>query len=184
MASSDREHITAAQHGDRAALESLFSLYLTSVYRFVYRIVGNATDADDTTQETFVKAWRALGKFDVEKNFLPWVLRIAKHTALDFMKKKNPVAFSTLTVPEENALRDAIIDHEPLPDALIDTEFTRAQVQEFVQTLPIPQQTVLFLHYQEQLTFQEIADILEESIDTVKTRHRRAVMQLRRGISE
>ncbi|MBI4159946.1 sigma-70 family RNA polymerase sigma factor [Candidatus Wolfebacteria bacterium] len=70
------------------SLELLIRRYLKPIYGFTYRYVGAGQDTEDVTQETFVKVWRNLKKFDQNKSFKTWIFSIAKNTAIDFLKKK------------------------------------------------------------------------------------------------
>ena len=89
--------------GDTKSLDLLIAKYLDVVYRLVFCYVKNAADADDLTQEVFVKVWRHLKSFETGKSFKNWVLAIAKNTALDFLKKKKDLplaAFNDTYVDE------------------------------------------------------------------------------------
>lgn len=180
MHRTDEKLVSDYLSGDRAALDVLIQHYLKPIYHFAYRMVGNAHDAEDITQDTFVKAWRHIKRFDERKSFKTWVFSIAKNTALDFLKKKKTVPFSAFENAEgDNVLIDGIADAEPLPPELFD----RADLAEFlaatVQKLSSEHRMVLVLHYNEQLNFREIAEVLREPLHTVKSRHRRAIIALR-----
>lgn len=79
--------------GDEKSLEILIQRYLKPIYSFIYRFIGNKQDAEDVTQEVFVKAWRNFKKFDQEKKFKTWIFSIAKNTAIDFLKKRRQFRF-------------------------------------------------------------------------------------------
>lgn len=180
MHRTDEQLAAGAVHGDRAALGILIQRYLTLVYRFAYRIVGNAYDAEDIAQETFVKVWKHLKRFDERKSFKTWMLSIAKNTALDFLKKKKAVPFSSLVDGEGgHAPIEEVADSEMLPSELFD----RADLVSFFAAvfakLSPHYRVVLTLHYNEQLSFREIGEVLGEPLHTVKSRHRRAIIALR-----
>lgn len=81
----DNQLIAEYLQGREQALEILINKYLGQIYGFVYRLVGKPEEAEDITQEVFVKVWRSLKKFDKEKSFKPWLFKIAKNTAMDFL---------------------------------------------------------------------------------------------------
>ncbi len=148
--------------GDTESLEILIKRYLKPIYSFTFRFVGNSQEVEDITQEVFVKVWRNLKKFDKNKKFKTWIFTIAKNTCLDWQKKKK-----TLSLYFAETLRDpSPIFNEPLDRIL--------------ERLSPKYRMVLFLRYNDHFTFREIAETLGESIDTIKTRHRRGIAILRK----
>jgi RNA polymerase sigma-70 factor (ECF subfamily) len=177
---SDSKLIGAYFKGDKEALEVLISRYLKQVYNFVYRYLDNTRDAEDITQETFVKAWRNLKKFKCDKSFKTWIFKIAHNACLDFFRKRKTVPFSDFENEEgDNALSENLTDLAPLPEEIFDQENLVEEALAAMEKLPAKTRTVLFLHYNDQFTFQEIADLLGEPLDTVKSRHRRGLIVLR-----
>ena len=85
---SDEQLINNYLKGDEKSLEILIHRYLKPIYNFVYRYVNNKQEAEDVTQEVFVKTWRNLKKFKRNKSFKTWIFSIAKNTAIDSFKKK------------------------------------------------------------------------------------------------
>ncbi|OGY41200.1 MAG: hypothetical protein A2Y82_02030 [Candidatus Buchananbacteria bacterium RBG_13_36_9] len=170
---------------DSQAFELLISRYLKPIYSFIYRLVKNADEAEDITQEVFIKVWKNLKKFDQKKSFKIWLFTIAKNTVIDFFRKKKNILFSDLA-PENDPQGSEIlaIDSQPLPDIILDQEILEKKLAEIVEILPLKSREVLFLYYKEDLTFQEISDIFGESINTIKSRHYRAILALRDSISK
>ena len=74
--------------GDENSLEILIGQYLKPIYSFIYRYVGNASEAEDITQEVFVRVWKNLKKFDQNKKFKTWIFGIAKNASIDWLRKK------------------------------------------------------------------------------------------------
>lgn len=169
--------------GDEEALELLIKRYLKPVYGFVFRYVNNRVDAEDLAQETFFRLWRNLKKFQPEKSFKSWLFTIAKNAAIDFLKKKKTVPFSAFTnednEDEKNSIIETLADPAPLPDELFDRQNLANELNAAINQLSLKYQTVLFLHYQNQLTFQEISEIEGEPLNTVKSRHLRALAKLK-----
>ena len=91
---SDERLVALACKNNQVALEVLFSRYLKVIYNFIYRAVSDSFEAEDLTQEVFIKVWKNLSKFDQSKTFKPWLYKIAKNTYLDYYKTKQPSVFT------------------------------------------------------------------------------------------
>lgn len=182
---TDEQLVTNYLKGDEESLEILIKRYLKPIYSFAYRFVGNTQVAEDITQEVFVKAWYNLKKFKQEYKFKTWIFVIAKNTCLDWQKKKRPLPFSVLdNKKEEFSFAENIKDPTPLPNELLERKDLVAVLSKAIETLSAKYRTVLFLRYNEHFTFREIAEILRESIDTIKTRHRRGIAILRKLLKD
>lgn len=180
---ADKQLVNKYRHRDGKSLEILIKRYLNSVYRFVYTYVHNAQEAEDITQETFLKMWRNIKKYDSKKHFKTWLFTIAKNTALDFMKKKKTIPFSQFENNEgHNFLTESLAD----PSSLIEQKTESFDILRFVQKriekLMPKYRLVLSFYYGENLNFREIAGKLNEPLNTVKSRHRRALIQLKESL--
>ena len=100
---SDQQLISAYLKGDQAALEILISRYLRLVYDFICQFAKNSADAQDITQEVFIKVWKNLKKFDRQKSFKSWLYTISKNAALDFLRQKRNITFTALNQGTEEA---------------------------------------------------------------------------------
>jgi RNA polymerase sigma-70 factor (ECF subfamily) len=170
--------------GDKPALEVLFARYLNPVFYFVYRYVGDEEEAQEIVQLTFIKVWKNLRKFKPEKKFKTWIFTIAKNTALDFLRKKKNPTFSELLDREKGEREfELAVDTAPLPPEIFDREQLSEAVESAINRLAPYYREVLHLYFMEQLTFQEIAEILDEPLNTVKSRQRRALIELRKLIN-
>jgi len=178
----EKQLITAyLQTGDKEALDTLIKIYLKPVYNFILRLLGSAKDAEDLTQETFLKMWKNLKKFDQSRDFKPWLYQIAKNICFDYFKRKKEIVFSDLAATEgENFFIDGEIVglDNPLVEWM-DTQITTEQVSQALKNLPGIYRTIFVLYYFQQLNFREIAEVLKEPLNTVKSRHRRAVFMLK-----
>ena len=165
---------------DEAALAALIERYLKPVYGFVQRMAGS-TDAEDITQEIFVKVWKNLKKYRSGQSFKTWLYAIARNSCIDFLRKKKSIAFSDFENEEgDNWLAETLADPEPLPDETL----ARAQNEQLLENLlnqlsPLYRE-VLILHYNEHFTFEEIGAALGKPLNTVKSQHRRGLAILRR----
>ncbi|OGY40909.1 MAG: hypothetical protein A2Y82_03510 [Candidatus Buchananbacteria bacterium RBG_13_36_9] len=168
------------KHKDDQSLEILIARYLKPIYGFVYKHTNLLNEAEDISQEVFVKVWRNLKKFDQNKSFKTWLFQIAKNTAIDFMRQKKNIPFSAFETDEgDNPLTNSLIDQKPLPTEIFDQKNLAEKLTESINKLSEKYRQVLDLHYNNQFTFQEIAETLNEPVDTIKSRHRRAIIELR-----
>lgn len=181
---SDIQLITDYLKGDEKSLEILIKRYLKSIYNFVYRYIGDKQEAEDITQEVFIKVWRNLKKFDKDKKFKTWVFSIAKNICIDTLRKKKAVPFSEFENKEgKNMLAERLIDLSPLPNEIFERVDIAETLNAAINQLVPRYRIVLFLRYNDHFTFREIAEILEEPLNTIKSRHRRAIVELQKLFS-
>lgn len=173
----DAQLIAESLKGDENALSSLYLKHIPAVFNFIKKIAPPGIDADDIVQEAFIKAWRNLKKFDTSKSFKNWIFTIARNTLIDAMKKNMRQVGAYLD--DEGAMEDAdAIDGMPLPDELAERSELKDDLEKALDELTPPQKSVVILHAVEGMTFNEIAEIVEQPMDTVKTRYRRALAKL------
>ena len=185
MDPSDEELIVAFIDGDDAAYATLVERHLKAVYSFVMRFVGDAHDAEDITQDTFLKAWKSAKQYREEASkFKTWILRIARNTAIDHLRKRKNVPFSQFDTDEGvNLLAETVADPEALPDELFASVQDAEVVRKAVDRLAPEAREILLLHYTNGLTFLEIGETLGEPQNTVKSRHHRAILNLRKMLT-
>ncbi len=180
----DEELIDAFLRGNDDALEVLIRNYAGPIYNFVFYLVGNVGDAEDITQDVFVNVWKNIEKFDKTKKFKTWIFAIAKNASFNWLKKKKPFVFSDIsTTDENNELEDfveSIADDSPLPEELFMRADLGRELSKAIDTLNPIYRSILLLHYREELSLQEIAELQNESINTIKSKHRRALILLRK----
>jgi RNA polymerase sigma-70 factor (ECF subfamily) len=147
--------------------------------------VGSGQDAEDVAQEVFVKVWRHLKRFDQNKSFKTWIFAIAKNTAIDFLKKKKTISFSEFENEEgKNTLTETLADPTPLPQELLERAGAAQMLSSAIDKLSLKYRMVLFLRYNDHFNFREIAESFGEPLNTVKSRHRRALIQLKKLLTE
>lgn len=180
----DRLLIEAHLAGDGKAFERLLGGYLSPIYSFVFQMARDREVTDDIVQETFIKAWKNLAGFDREKSFKTWLFTIAKHTAYDYFKKKKAVPFSAFDDGEGGNVFEEIADGQILPDEILGRAEVVEDLDRALEKLPEGSRNILVLAYKEDLSLQEIAEILGEPYNTVKSRHNRALHKLRQVLAE
>jgi len=177
---SEKQVIEDYLKGDAESFEVLIERNFKAIYRFIYRYIGSVQDAEDLTQDTFVKALRHFKKFDKEKSFKTWIFRIAKNTCLDFFKKKKSIPFSRFEKENgDNSILETLADPSLLPNELLEREGLGEALSGAMDKLSPKYRSVLFLRYNDHFNFREISEIFEESIHTIKSRHRRALILLK-----
>jgi RNA polymerase sigma-70 factor (ECF subfamily) len=178
---SDKKLICLYLNGDEKALEILIARYLKPIYSFAYHNVGNIADAEDITQEVFVKVWKNIKKHDSKKgSFKSWIFTIAKNTSIDFLRKKKSIPFSMF---ENQGEQNAFIERLVVPEiSLCDTFDNRKTLEPAIENLPPKYRIVFNYRHNDNLRFSEISQALGESINTVKSRYRRALISIRKFI--
>jgi len=178
---SDEQLVSSYLNGEEYPLEVLISKYARHIFNFIYQYVRNFQNSQDLTQDVFVKAWKNLKKFDLNKSFKVWLFQIARNTSIDFLRKKKEIPFSDLE--NEDGELEFEDSRQNLEDILEKRE-TREKIKELFETLPAKFKSVLLMYYQAELNFREIAEITGEPVDTIKSRHRRALLTIKARLIE
>jgi RNA polymerase sigma-70 factor (ECF subfamily) len=172
----------AAARGDRSAFARLVEMHKRVVYGLCLRLLQDAEEARDAAQETFVRAWSAIGTYDPAQPFTPWLLRIARNHCIDLVRRRLPAARRV----ELDAEPGDDADRPELPDPAApraDEELERAEAASTlgvaVAALPARYREVIHLFHVEHMSYKEIAATLEVPIGTVMTWLHRARARLR-----
>ena len=175
---SDAQLVRRSKEGDTAAFGELVRRYQKTVFRIVLRMVKSTDDADDLTQDAFVRAHRGLGTFKEEFDFHPWLYRIAVNQAINFInKKKRQGAVDIDDVPEGD------LKQGPAPESPIQSASRHellSGLEEALEKLPEEQRAVFLLRVQEGLSYEEIAETMQTPKGTVMSRLARARTALRK----
>ena len=181
MDRTDEELIAAYLDGEEEAFGTVTARHLKGVYTFAMRLVGDSAAAEDITQETFLKAWKSLQKYDAKTSkFKTWVLRIARNNAIDYLRKKKHIPLSAFENDAGgNVLAETVPDQEELAPQLLEKLDDARELHVVLEKLAPKQREILLLYYSNDCTFEEIAGMLGEPANTIKSRHRRALAALR-----
>ena len=178
---SDHELIARYLKGDERSFELLVKRYTNAMYAFIMGYVHDDHVAQDITQEVFLKVFKNAKKIDATKNFKSWIYTIAKHTTFDVLKKKKSIPFSQFEKEDGgNYLTEVLKDGAVLPDQASAILEQKKKFLQGIGRLSNKYKTILSLYYYGGFNFREIAEKLEASINTVKSRHRRGVMLLKK----
>jgi RNA polymerase sigma-70 factor (ECF subfamily) len=168
----DRDTRARFREGDAEAVRAVYREYGRLVYAVAYRALGEPGLAEEATQETFLKAWRAASALDREREMAPWLVAIARRTAIDIHRREALRATAAL---DEVARGDpALSVTDPAAEAAYDTWEARRAVDE----LPVDEREIVRLQHFEELTHAEIAQRLNLPVGTVKSRSFRAHRRL------
>jgi RNA polymerase sigma-70 factor (ECF subfamily) len=176
MEDSDAKLVEMVQRGDKAAFNVLVLKYQHKVLKLVTRYVRDPVEAEDITQEAFIKAYRALPTFRGESAFYTWLYRIAANTAKNVLvsSRRRLVDYSLdLQDPEDYAAQVLLKDGDT-PEGMLLTEEIRQTVTEAMQQLPDDLREAITLRELEGLSYEEIAAVMECPVGTVRSRIFRA----------
>ena len=187
---SDEQIVALYKEGNKEVFKVLIDRYTSLLYNFTARLTDK-NNANDIVQETFIKVWKNLHKFDGAKaSFKTWIFTIAKNTTTDFLRKKKSLLFSDLEKNEDerdfessNSFSENITDKELLPDEALQKIQDSDFLNKTLEKISLNHRTILILHYQEDMTFDQIGKILKKPLNTVKSQHRRAIIELRKILS-
>lgn len=182
MAENDEQLVMDYLGGNGFAFELLLKKYLKPIYNFLYQLTGDAVQAEDLTQITFVKAWKNIRKFNPKKNFKTWLFTIAKNTAYDYFKKKKSLLFSFFENSEGYNKLEEIAEDKILPDEILERKDLAKELEIKLKQIPEKYRIILTLRYKEDFSLQEIAEILNAPYNTIKSQHQRALVAMREAI--
>ena len=173
--------------GDGDAFETLVREHQTRVYNLALRMTGNPDDALDISQETFLKAWRTLGRFRGECSLGSWLYRIASNLSIDLLRKNRRQHLDkavSLEEPGEDGRPLELPDVTGDPQALLERAEGRQAVWECLNRLPEEQKLILILRDVNGLSYEEIGETLDLELGTVKSRIFRARSRLANLLAE
>ena len=188
--SEEQELVFRASKGDAQAFSELVRKYERLVYNLSYQASGNADDAFDISQEVFIKVYRSLRKFRGDCRFFTWLYRITMNTVKDYLrtqKRKKTVSLSDYDEEDENSpgTRDIPDDTaEADPEEMTERKERRALVRQAIAQLSEDHRIIITLRDMEGYSYEEIAEMLELEIGTVKSRLNRARQAIKEYLLE
>jgi RNA polymerase sigma-70 factor (ECF subfamily) len=174
---SDLVLVKRVQRGDKSAFDLLVRKYQHKVVKLVLRYVRNPAEAEDISQEAFIKAYRALPQFRGDSAFYTWMYRIAINTAKNSLasRDRSPIAYDLdLTDPEESHSVQTRLQDPDTPEGMALTEEIRGIVNSAIEALPEELKTAIVLRELDGLSYEEIAAAMECPVGTVRSRIFRA----------
>jgi RNA polymerase sigma-70 factor (ECF subfamily) len=173
MHSAELDWLKRAQQGDDLAFSYLVEAYQRPVYNLCYRMLGNAGDAEDAAQETFIRAYKALNRYDPSRKFSTWLLSIASNYCIDQHRRRKLPTFSY------DALDSPILPDEGMGmEAMMMQDEHQGKVSALLETLNPKDKAAVVMLYWYEYSYEEIADSLSMSVSAVKSRLHRARKEL------
>ena len=183
---TDEEAMAKFQKGNARYFDILLSRHSKGVYRFIYRMVGgNSSNAEDILQEVFIKVAENRMNYSKDRKFTSWLYRIARNHTIDFMRKESYRSHSSLdkNIGNEDGSNvtylELVKSDDKTQEEQIHSTMVKEQLLEKMNGLKEEYKEVFILREIEGLKFDEIADITDSNVNTVKSRHRYAFKELR-----
>jgi RNA polymerase sigma-70 factor (ECF subfamily) len=181
---SDEELVARSRTGDTESFNQLVRRWERPIFALAYRTLGREEDARDVTQETFLRAFRALSGFKGDAKFSSWLYRIALNLCRDWMRRNRRAPM--VEVPEGVEIHELAADRQET--ATVEDMAARAElsgaVAQAMEKLPAEQRTAIILKEYHGLTFQEISELMNCPLSTAKTRVYQGLTLLRRYLAE
>ena len=174
---TEAELVRLARQGDDASWDALVRLHQEPVFRLAYLLLGDPDDAQDVTQDAFIRAWKALDRFDAARPLRPWLLRIVSNLARNRRRSVGRYLAALTRFSQENP--DAF---HPSNDPFEDE--SSAALWQALQRIKLQYRAVIYLRYFLEMPEAEMAEVLSVAQGTIKSRLHRALDQLRQIIEQ
>lgn len=176
--------IKKAKKGDLESYQKIYDAFARKVLNFIYRMVSSVEEAEDLTQETFIAVYKKLGSLKDNDKFEPWLFRIARNFVYQRYRARSPASVPIDALDEEGKPVTQLIDQRKNPDEAYQAGELEDVVQKEIDNLPEKYREVFVLSAIQHLSYQEIADITDRSLPSIKTDIHRARLEIRRRIKE
>lgn len=186
---SDEELVKKSLQGDTEAFDELVLRYQNKIYTLSFRYMGNEDDAYDMAQEAFIKAYRSLRSFKGDSTFGTWMYRITTNVCLDELRRRKrriiPLSLDEpLATREGDEVEKEIADPSPAADIIYEQKEFSQYIQAVLNQIKPEHKTTIILRDMMELTYEEIAEVLNCSVGTVKSRLSRARNILRKKLAD
>ncbi len=179
--------IEQSKAGNIESFEQLIIAHQKKAFNIAYRILGNLEDANDVTQEALLKAYRGINKFNGKSSFSTWLYAIVNNACMDFIRKNRKTTVTYLDreyETEEGSYKAQVYSDEDTPEAVLEKKEVQRLVNEAINKLSYEHRKIIVLRDIQQFSYQEIAQMLNCSEGTVKSRISRARTNLKTLIQE
>ncbi len=170
MQENESVWLAKAQIGDSEAFTRLVETYQTAVYNLCYRMLSNDGDAEDAAQETFLRAYQSIRRYDNSRSFPTWLLSIAAHYCIDQIRKRRISLLST----DDDSFYPEPMDSSPGPETSMSRMEERKEIQAILDTLPPVDRAVVVMYYWYDMSYEEIGQALNLTMSALKSRLHRA----------
>jgi RNA polymerase sigma-70 factor, ECF subfamily len=179
-----KKRIKQVIKGDQDAFAEIIEIYKNSIFQLCFRMLGNRHEAEDMAQEAFIRAYVNINSFNQDLKFSTWLFRIATNLCIDRIRKKKPDYYLDAEVSGTDGLTmySQLASDSPLPEKELESLELQETVQKEIMKLPEKYRSVIVLKYIEELSLNEISEILDMPLGTVKTRIHRGREALRQQL--
>ena len=179
-----KKRIKQVLKGDQNAFGEIVEIYKDKVFQLAYRMLGNRHEAEDIAQEAFIRAYVNIQSYNINLKFSTWLYRIATNLCIDRIRKKKPDYYLDAEVAGTEGLTmySQIASKTPLPEDDVESLELQDTIQRAISKLPEKYRSVIVLKYIEELSLNEISEILDMPLGTVKTRIHRGRETLRKQL--
>lgn len=186
MIQMDTRLAKLARNGDRDAFAQLVDLYKDKIYHLAYRMMGNAQESEDVVQETFIRVFTNLERYDETQKFSTWIYRIATNLCIDRLRRRRSVYSldADMQDGDGNDWYSLMPGNEPTPENQLIVSETQGQIRESIDSLPEKYKSIVVLRYLHDLSLQEISEIVKMPVTTIKTRLHRGREFLRKKLEQ
>lgn len=172
---NESEWLVLAAEGDDLAFAKIVETYQKPVFSLCYRMLGNAGDAEDAAQESFMRAYKFLNRYDPNRSFATWLLSIASHYCIDQLRKRK---FQGFSMDDEDRAWLEPPAPGPDPEITVSISEKQAQIQDLLESLSPKDRAAVVMRYWYDYSYQEIADSLSLTVSAVKSRLHRSRREL------
>jgi RNA polymerase sigma-70 factor (ECF subfamily) len=179
------DEVAQLRRGDLDALSALLTRYQNRLYRYLLRLVREPAEAEDLFQQTWLRVAEKIRKYDPNRNFEAWLFTLARNLAIDHLRRLRPESLDEpiASAPGESAATRLLSGERPALDGILDRERS-SRLAGALDQLSVTYREVLTLRFEEEMKLEEIAEVLNAPLSTVKTRLRRALERLRQTIED
>lgn len=167
------------RRGDPDAFDALLARYQNRLYRYLVRLTASPAVAEDLFQETWLKVITRIHRYDERRPFEPWLFSVARNLAIDHLRKASPESLDEPSESGEKRIARLGTDEPGSLERLLERE-RRGLLERRLEELPALYREALSLRFEEEMTFEEIAEVLSAPLSTVKSRVQRALSTLRK----
>lgn len=180
----DARLVKLARKGDQGAFAELVDLYKDKLFHLGYRMLSNRHEAEDVVQETFLRVHKNWSRYDDKQKFSTWIYRIATNLCIDRLRKRKPSYYLDAEMNDQEGMDGYTLI--PGDDKTPETEYllseTQRTIHQAIAGLPAKYKSVIILRYLQEMSLQEISEVLDMPVTTVKTRVRRGREFLRKKL--
>ncbi len=184
---SDERLMERVKSGDAQAFDALLQRHGKAIFNFIYRFVGNRQEAEDLTQDTFVRVLQSAPSFNSHQRFTTWAYQIATNLCIDAHRKaqyRHVVSLDECLGEDDQTLGDTVPDPQANTEEMVQKLSLRRDIRRAIRALPTEQRIVVMLNQYQGMTYREIAEVLGCPLGTIKSRMHHALKALRAALKE